>query len=588
MPRHLLRAVFLVALFAGTLGVAAPALAVDTPFTVRYAQTLRGSINAVGNQLLTCPAAAADCTNARNRVGTATTLNNNYNMGYVDVDGDASTLNSSTATLSLPAGATVTWAGLYWAADTAAGTGGSAAPNAANLGTVRFKVGSGGYQTVSAAPADILTSTGKATRYRAFANVTPLLSAAGNATYTVGNVQTGRGDDRFAGWSLVVAYQDAAQAMHRVSVYDGLGTVDATHTFSTDIAPFYTPASGPVATKTGLLAFEGDAGIVGETATFNGTALTDAINGPGNLMNSTMATDGTLFTDKDPNYANLQGTDIDVWNNTGLLANHQSSAVLAFASNQDLFVPSALWLVSDEGPASNTAGPSVGGVARDGSTLTADPGSWDGTPTITYEYQWQRCDAAGASCVNIPGETGSSYTLTSADVDSTIRVLVTAVNDAGPSAPSASEPSATITQLAPSNVTLPQLSGTQQDGQTLTTTIGGWSGTAPLDYDVQWQRCNSAGASCTDIPAATAWSYVLTGADVGATVRSEVTASNDAGNATAVSAPTTTVDPAPPVNTTVPAVSGAVRDGQTLTADDGGWTGTDPLSYAYQWERCDG
>ena len=129
MPRHLLRAVFLLALFAGTLGVAAPALAVDTPFTVRYAQTLRGSINAVGNQLLTCPAAATGCTDARNRVGTSTTLNNNYNMGYVDVDGDASTLNSSTATLALPAGATVTWAGLYWGADTAAGTGGSVAPD---------------------------------------------------------------------------------------------------------------------------------------------------------------------------------------------------------------------------------------------------------------------------------------------------------------------------------------------------------------------------------------------------------------------------------------------------------------------------
>ena len=184
-PDTLRRALFLLALLAGTLGVAAPALAVDTPFSVRYAQTLRGSINAVGNQLLTCPAAATGCTDARNRVGTSTTLNNNYNMGYVDVDGDASTLNSSTATLSLPAGATVTWAGLYWGADTAAGTGGSAAPDAANRGTVRFKVGAGGYQTVSAAPADVLTSTGKATRYRAFANVTALLPAAGNATYTV-------------------------------------------------------------------------------------------------------------------------------------------------------------------------------------------------------------------------------------------------------------------------------------------------------------------------------------------------------------------------------------------------------------------
>ena len=226
-------------------------------------------------------------------------------------------------------------------------------------------------------------------------------------------------------------------------------------------------------------------------------------------------------------------------------------------------------------------------MARDGSTLTANPGTWEGTPTITYEYQWQRCDAAGTNCVNIPGETGSTYTLTPADVGSTIRVLVTAVNDAGSSPPSASQPSATITQLAPSNVTLPQLSGTHRDGETLTTTIGGWNGTAPLDYDVQWQRCDALGANCTDIPDATAWSYVLTGPDVGATVRSEVTATNDAGSATAVSAPSTTVNPAPPVNTTVPAVSGAVRDGQTLTADDGDWTGTDPIGYAHQWERCD-
>ena len=155
MPRHILRAVFLIALLAGTLGVAAPALALDTPFSVRYAQTLRGSIDAVGNQLLTCPAAATGCTDARNRVGTSTTLNNNYNMGYVDVDGDATTLNSSTATLSLPAGAVVTWAGLYWGADTATASGGSAAPNAANRGSVRFKVGAGTYQTVSAVPAAV-------------------------------------------------------------------------------------------------------------------------------------------------------------------------------------------------------------------------------------------------------------------------------------------------------------------------------------------------------------------------------------------------------------------------------------------------
>ena len=39
-------------------------------------------------------------------------------MAWVDADSDADTFNSSTATLSLPAGASVTFAGLYWGADT--------------------------------------------------------------------------------------------------------------------------------------------------------------------------------------------------------------------------------------------------------------------------------------------------------------------------------------------------------------------------------------------------------------------------------------------------------------------------------------
>src|ERR1700704_613795 len=108
MSQLALRAAFFVALLAGVLGVAAPASANDTAFSVRYAQTMRGSIEAVGNQLLTCPTAAAGCTNAQNRTGSTATMNNNYNMGYVDIDGDGSTVNSSTATLSLPAGSTVT------------------------------------------------------------------------------------------------------------------------------------------------------------------------------------------------------------------------------------------------------------------------------------------------------------------------------------------------------------------------------------------------------------------------------------------------------------------------------------------------
>lgn len=43
----------------------------------------------------------------------------------------------------------------------------------------------------------------------------------------------------------------------------------------------------------------------------------------------------------------------------------------------------------------------------------------------------------------------------------------------------------------------------------------------------------------------------------------------------------------PPSNTTPPAISGTPRDGDTLTVNQGAWSGDDPMTFAYQWQRCD-
>ena len=50
--------------------------------------------------------------------------NNGVFMGYIDPDGTGGVFNGSSATLALPAVATIRFAGLYWGADTSSATGG--------------------------------------------------------------------------------------------------------------------------------------------------------------------------------------------------------------------------------------------------------------------------------------------------------------------------------------------------------------------------------------------------------------------------------------------------------------------------------
>jgi hypothetical protein len=93
----------------------------DRALAPRFAATERGSTTLTGNTVLSCPAVAFGCLDARNGVDGAPG-NDLFVMSHVDVDGDSSTFNSSGAALSLPAGATVVFTGLYWGADTSAGS----------------------------------------------------------------------------------------------------------------------------------------------------------------------------------------------------------------------------------------------------------------------------------------------------------------------------------------------------------------------------------------------------------------------------------------------------------------------------------
>jgi hypothetical protein len=236
----------------------------------------------------------------------------------------------------------------------------------------------------------------------------------------------------------------------------------------------------------------------------------------------------------------------------------------------------------------NTALPVVSGPPNLGQSLSTTNGTWTNSPTA-FAFEWQRCDSAGANCSPISGASNPTYTTVGADVGGTLRAAVTASNAGGPGLAAVSAATPVITAAPPPivNTGLPVVTGTTTQGQSLTTSNGTWTG-GPTSFTYQWQRCNGAGASCSPIGSATNAAYTLVAADVGATIRSTVTAAHNLGSASATSAQTAVVAAAPPgpVNTVAPSISGTAARSSQLTINPGTWTGSP--SFTYQWLRCDG
>ena len=320
--------------------VASASPAATRAFASRFTDNLKGNFVFVGNTILTCQDAVAACPGARDATG-GTLNNNDFDMRLVDVDSDGATFDSSQADLTLAAGSTIEFAGLYWGADTSAGTNGVAAPDASKLDTVLFTPPGGSQTTVTATPP--IDSSG--TRYQAFADVTSLVSAAGNGTYSVADVQAGTGQDRYGGWSLVVVYSNNAELSRNVSVFDGFQVVNSGNPVVTiPVSGFLTPTSGTVDTALGVVAYEGDRGFTGDSLQLGPTlatltTMTDAQNPADNFFNSTISRLGTLITSKSPDYVNQFGFDADVVNASGVLPNGSNAAVMRLTTGGETYFP---------------------------------------------------------------------------------------------------------------------------------------------------------------------------------------------------------------------------------------------------------
>ena len=318
------------------------------PFTPRYDQAIKGDMLLIGNSNL-----GIHVSNPYN--GSAT--NDNLNAAvHVDIDGDPTTFNSSSADLEVPSADScyqIVYAGLYW----------SAVVNGADpISNVKFKVPGGTYTDITGTQIYFqnAANNNNSNTYAYYHDVTSILASLPNpeGTYTVANISSMVGprpnaEGLSAGWSLFVIYEDPVLPAKYITSFDGFTKITSTINETIPISGFNTIPVGPVRAKFAFSTIEGDRQYTGDYLRINGTTISATNNAgtvirPGNnFFNSTVSiidpvtNTPELFNLRNPNSSNTLGFDSGILNlpNPGnsLIANNATSATIRLGSNLDIY-----------------------------------------------------------------------------------------------------------------------------------------------------------------------------------------------------------------------------------------------------------
>lgn len=189
----------------------------------------------------------------------------------------------------------------------------------------------------------------------------------------------------------------------------------------------------------------------------------------------------------------------------------------------------------------NTEPPVISGEPKIGAKLTCAPGKWTGDRKIDAKIRWLR------NGQEIPGSNSPVYTVADEDGLCKISCEYTLSNMAG----SATVVSAAveIPVLKPRMFTPPEIGGEAVSGSKLVCRPGEWSSDQKIIYAYQWLR---AGKPIDD---ATGAEYALQDADRSHLLTCRVTATNAAGEVTAVTEPKE-FKAIPPASLVRPKISG--------------------------------
>ncbi len=340
------------------------------PFTPRYSTDLKGRLVFVSNNIITTKQRSGGSAVAYDQAPPACPVsalckNDGEYPTNIDIDGDATTYNSSSSELTLPDCSGVAFAGLYWGAGIAInqGSNGVEPMSPGNWNTVRFRTPGGTYQTITADRVDTVNTVFHG--YQSYADVTNLVRGGGSGYYTVANVKCDTVNtasapmvNAYGGWTLIVIYRDSTQPMRNLTVFDGMavvGTSGGTATSTRDVAVsgFRCPPTGDVNARLGVIVYDGDRGAIDgfqmrrnsdgvfadQTAAGESAATT---SGTRDAWNSSITDTGSLVTSRIPAHQNTYGYDAHLFklNNSAFqyLRNNDQSTVIRISTTSEGYV----------------------------------------------------------------------------------------------------------------------------------------------------------------------------------------------------------------------------------------------------------
>jgi uncharacterized repeat protein (TIGR01451 family) len=184
------------------------------------------------------------------------------------------------------------------------------------------------------------------------------------------------------------------------------------------VSGFKTPPTGPVRTTVGFVAYEGDAGLTGDSASLDGTKLSDPGSPANNFFGSSISNLGVNVTTRNPSDVNNWAYDSELVTANGILPNNATSANVVVTTSGDTYFPAVVTFATDLFAPIIASSKSVANLTHPGG-----PDRRGDVLRYTVSYQNTGSDAAANFVMRDSIPAGSTY------VPNSLRIT------AGPQAP---------------------------------------------------------------------------------------------------------------------------------------------------------